>query len=66
MKEETLLKKLIKRVDEICDDSTGADKPYKDHCKKWGRILLDDFREYAKKHCSVVYEQLGKTYGKYK
>jgi len=35
----------IKRVNEICSDNTGADKPYKEHCEKWGKVLAEDFQK---------------------
>ena len=49
METQSMKNKLTKRVDEICSDDTGADKPYKQHCEKWGAVLADDLqKEFAK------------------
>ncbi len=49
MKKEFILRKLTKRVDEICSDDEGAEKPYSEHCKKWAKILYEDFKSLTTK-----------------
>jgi len=57
---------IIKRVDEICSDESGADKPYREHCEKWGKILFNDFLIFNHQSKTELLEKMETELKKYK